>query len=205
MSLSLIVTVLHVLNMDWDARLREQRLSSLVLSVALRYTTSRIILLRLLQKQYTRFKTLLFKKNRVRYRKIHTRGATSQVWNNMLSLSMLHLQQLEFNKQPGNTHKESRSKQIWSVYIYCIYWEFLEWRTRASPALIGTCWRKLAVHYAGYGLAHSLSASLTTQSLFLFIFLRLSRHVQLIFQVQFALCFWSRKIIHKSVSCSHFQ
>jgi hypothetical protein len=62
-----------------------------------------------------------------------------------------------------------------------LYREFLEWRIRASPALIRTCWPKLAAHYPVFGLAQSRSASLTTQSLFLFIFIRLSLHVQLIY------------------------
>jgi hypothetical protein len=36
-----------------------------------------------------------------------------------------------------------------------IYRQFLEWRTRASPALIRTCWPELAAHYPAFGLAQS--------------------------------------------------
>jgi hypothetical protein len=49
------------------------------------------------------------------------------------------------------------------------------------PGLVKTCWQELAAHYPVLGLAHSRSASRTTQSLFLFISLRLSLHVQLIY------------------------
>jgi hypothetical protein len=74
-----------------------------------------------------------------------------------------------------------------SAYQFPVSWvpvqlhrEFLEWRTRASPALIWTCWPELAAYYPAFGLAQSRSASVTTQSLFSFIFIRLSLHVQLI-------------------------